>query len=71
VQVLAGYTTKYSIVIGITDTTCSMGVLGPFLQDNEMLHAYCTDHNLNCNAVLAFNGEYNKCHVNSQFVADC
>jgi len=57
-NVLAGYTTKCNLVIGITDTTGSMGVLGKHLRDNGMEHAYCTDHNLHCNAVLAFNGEH-------------
>ena len=57
-KVLAGYTTKCNLVIGITDTTGSMGVLGKHLRDNGMEHAYCTDHNLHCNAVLAFNGEH-------------
>lgn len=57
-QVLEGCTTKENIVIGITDTTASMGVLGMFLRNNGMQHAYCTDHNLQCNAVLAFNGKY-------------
>ena len=62
-QVLAGYTTKCNLVIRIKDTTGSMGVLGQYLRYNGMQHAYCTDHNLHCNAVLAFNGEYNKLHV--------
>ena len=57
-QVLAGYTTKCNLVIGIMDTTGSMGVLGHHLRNNGMQHAYCTDHNLHCNAVLAFNGEH-------------
>ena len=48
------------MLIGITDTTgsISMGVLGNHLHDNGMEHAYCTDHNLHCKAVLAFNGEH-------------
>ncbi len=58
VQVLAGYTTKCNLAIGITDTTGSMGVLGHHLHNNVMQHAYCTDHNLHCNSVLAFNGEH-------------
>ena len=41
-EVLAGYTTKCNLVIGITDTTGSMGVLGKHLRDNGMEHAYCT-----------------------------
>jgi hypothetical protein len=41
-QVLAGYTTKCNLVIGITYTTGSMGVLGKHLCDNGMEHAYCT-----------------------------
>lgn len=56
-QVLTEYTTKANIVIGITDTTSSMGVLGQYLHSNGMQHAYCTDHNLQCNAVLAFHGK--------------
>lgn len=57
VKVLEEYTTVENIVIGITDTTSSMGVLGQFLRLRGMQHAYCTDHNLQCNAVLAFNGK--------------
>ena len=70
VQVLAGYTTKCNLVIGIMDTTGSMGVLGQYLRNNSMQHAYCTDHNLHPNAVLAFNGEYNKL-MPVTFLADC
>ncbi len=57
-QVLAGYTKKCNLVIGITDTTGSMGVLGHHLRNDGMQHAYCTDHNLHGNAVFAFNGEH-------------
>ena len=57
VKVLEEYTTVENIVIGITDTTSSMGVLGQFLRLRSMQHAYCTDHNLQCNAILAFNGK--------------
>ncbi len=57
-HVLAGNTTKCNHVIGITDTTGSMGVLIKHLCDNGMEHAYCTDHNLHCNDVLVFNGEH-------------
>lgn len=57
--VLEQYTTKENIVMGVTDTTASMGVLGKFLRQNGMQHAYCTDHNLQCNAILAFDGELN------------
>jgi len=57
VQVLEACTAKENIVIGVTDTTASMGVLGQFLRTNNMHHAYCTDHNLQCNAVLAFQGK--------------
>jgi len=60
--VLAEYTKKENIVIGITDTTGSMGVLGQHLHNNGMEHAYCTDHNLHCNAILAFAGEYQTPH---------
>ena len=55
--VLEAYTTKDNIVIGVTDTTASMGVLGQFLRDKGMQHAYCTDNNLQCNAILAFDGK--------------
>lgn len=58
-QVLKQYTVKENIVIGITDTTASMGVLGQFLRTSGMEHAYCTDHNLQCNAILAFKGKPN------------
>ena len=57
VSVLETYTTKDNIVIGVTDTTASMGVLGQFLRGKGMQHAYCTDHNLQCNAILAFDGK--------------
>jgi hypothetical protein len=57
-QVLVGCTTKCKHVISIMDTTGSMGNLRHHLRDNGMQHAYYTDHNLHCNAVLAFNGEH-------------
>jgi hypothetical protein len=57
VNVLKEYTPVENIVIGMTDTTSSMGILGQFLRLNSMQHAYCTDHNLQCNAILAFNGK--------------
>lgn len=56
-NVLEEYTNLKNIVIGITDTTSSMGVLGQFLRNKGMQHAYCTDHVLHCNAILAFNGK--------------
>lgn len=56
-SVLEQYTTKENIVLGVTDTTASMGVLGKFLRSKGMQHAYCTDHNLQCNAILAFDGK--------------
>ncbi len=67
---LVGYTTKCNLLIGITYTTGSMGVLRQYLHDNCMQHAYCIDHNLHCNAVLIFNGEYNKLMLVA-FLADC
>ncbi len=67
---LAGFTTKCNHVIGVTDITGSMGVLGQYLRDNCMKHANCTDHILHCNAVLAFHGEYNKL-MSVTFLADC
>jgi hypothetical protein len=70
VKVLEGYTTRSNAVIGITDTTGSMGVLGQYLHNNGMQHAYCTDHVLHCNAILAFNSEYQTA-LNNQFLADC
>jgi hypothetical protein len=59
---LAEYTMKENIVIGITNTTGSVGVLGQHLRNNGMEHAYCTDINLHCNAILAFAGEYQTPH---------
>jgi hypothetical protein len=69
-QVLVGYTTKCNLLIGITCTSGSMGVLRQYLHDNCLQHAYCTDHNVHCDAVLAFNGEYNKL-MSVTFLADC
>jgi hypothetical protein len=40
--------------IGITDTTGNMGKLGRYLCYNGKEHGYCTDHNLNLVAKLAF-----------------
>ena len=57
VNVLKEYTTLENVVIGITDTTSSMGVLCQFLQNKGMQHAYCTDHNSHCNAIWAFDGK--------------
>jgi hypothetical protein len=58
VKVLGKYTNLENIVIGITDTTSSMGVLGRYLRDHGMQHAYCTDHSFQCNAILAFSGKF-------------
>jgi len=41
-------------VMGITDTTGNMGVLGQHCRRNGKEHAYCTDHNFHLNATLAF-----------------
>jgi hypothetical protein len=57
VNVLKKFTTMENIVIGITDTMSSMGVLGQFLCNKGMQHAYSTDHNLQCNATLTFSGK--------------
>ncbi len=45
------------VKLGVTDTTASMGKFGEYLRVNGMAHAYCTDHVLQCNAVLAFEGK--------------
>jgi hypothetical protein len=58
----AEYTKKENIVIGITNTTGSMGVLRQHQRNNGMEHGYCTDHNLHCNAILAFAAEYQTPH---------
>ena len=60
---LTGYTTKCNLVIGITDTTGSMGVvLGKYLRDNGMEHAYCTGHHL-MNSSLNTDLQSNTCFV--------
>ena len=41
-------------VIGITDTTGNMGVLGQHCQANGEEHAYCIDHVCHLNAKIAF-----------------
>ena len=43
-------------LMGITDTTGSMGTLGSHLRSNDQEHGYCTDHVLHRNAILAFKG---------------
>ena len=43
-------------LMGITDTTGSMGTLGAHLRDDGREHAYCTDHVFHLNALLAFSG---------------
>ena len=43
-------------LMGITDTTGSMGTLGSHLRNNDQEHGYCTDHVLHRNAILAFKG---------------
>ncbi len=40
---------------GITDTTGNMGKLGQYCHENRRRLGYCTDHNFNCNAILALN----------------
>ena len=45
-------------VIGITDTTGNMGVLGQHCQANGEEHAYCIDHVCHLNAKLAFARKY-------------
>jgi hypothetical protein len=48
-------TTMVLDTIGITDTTGNMGKLGSYCRENGRRHAYCTDHVLHRNAILAFN----------------
>ena len=45
-------------VMGITDTTGNMGVLGQHCRRNGKEHAYCTDHNFHLNATLAFDRKF-------------
>ena len=57
ISVLNKFSTSTSVVldtIGITDTTGNMGKMGMFCRENGRRHAYCTDHNFNRNAQLAF-----------------
>ena len=56
-EVLESYTSKENIILGVTDTVGSMGVLGQHLRDADMKHGYCTDHNFHLNAKLAFKGK--------------
>lgn len=45
-------------LIAITDTTGNMVTLGRYLRKNyDTEHAFCVDHNIQRNAILAFNGE--------------
>ena len=46
------------ILYVVTNTTGSMDTLGVYFQDNNLQQGYVTDHNLHCNTVLAFKGEY-------------
>jgi hypothetical protein len=48
-------------LIGITDTTGSMGKLGKYLCNNGKEHGYCTDHNLHLVALQAFDCKYGLC----------
>ena len=43
-------------LMGVTDTTGSMGTLGKYLREDGQEHGYCTDHNFYRNALLAFVG---------------
>ena len=54
--VLEEFSKKPSVVMGVTDTTGSMGVLGKKLREESYQHGYCTDHNFHRNAILAFEG---------------
>ena len=57
ISVLKKFSTSTSVVldtIGITDTTDNMGKMGMYCRENGRRHAYCTDHNFNRNAQLAF-----------------
>jgi len=57
-SVLDDYTEKPFVVMGVTDTTGNMGVLGKHLRDNGMQHGYCTDHSFNLNGQKAFHGKH-------------
>jgi len=52
-----GESTMVLDTIGITDTTGNMGKLGAYCRENKRRHGYCTDHNFNRNAQLAFDRE--------------
>lgn len=45
------------LLIAVTDTTGNMVTLGRHLREQEVEHAFCIDHNLHRNALLAFDGE--------------
>ena len=61
ISVLKKFSTSTSMVldtIGITDTTGNMGKMGEYCRQNGRRHAYCTDHNFNRNAQLAFDRKF-------------
>jgi len=49
-----GHYPTSALVPGITDTTGNMGKMGMYCREHGRRHAYCTDHNFNRNAQLAF-----------------
>jgi len=51
------FTSDENIKLSVTDTTGSMGVLGRHLRANNLEHCYCTDHSLQRNALIAFEGK--------------
>lgn len=51
------FTSEENIKLSVTDTTGSMGVLGRHLRQNNLEHCYCTDHVLQRNALIAFEGK--------------
>ena len=59
-SILEEFSDKPFVVMGVTDTTGSMGVLGRLMRDEGYEHGYCSDHNFHLNAILAFNG---MCHA--------
>ena len=54
----------------VTDTTGNMNLFGEKCEEIGIPHIYCTDHNLQCTAVLAFKDEnYTKDLVNNALIA--
>lgn len=79
-KVLEGVTEKPLVLMAVTDTTGNMGVLGDKLRKDGWEHGYCTDHSMQRNAILAYDGKCSclvhiycnciYCSSSSHFISD-